>query len=85
MQNQLFTWENWDDWEDLGDGEICYYEVTSIMSIGEFRVGTIFEKAEINYEKGWVKLWVEGKKHQFELEISVKKVSESLNFCVEVK
>jgi hypothetical protein len=42
MENQLFTWDGWDD---AGVSDVQFYDVTLIVPVGEFPIGTKFPTA----------------------------------------
>lgn len=36
IEHQLFTWESWDE---LGVGDLYFYDVTFVADVGPFKVG----------------------------------------------
>ena len=73
--NQLFTWKECrgKNLEKAGY-KPTYYEVTlrkTIFSdsLGEFKVGTFFDAAEVDYDNGYLSLWKDRIEYNFRLTI----------------
>lgn len=72
MERQLFTYDRWDQ------RNMCvfaFYNVTLIAELPGLLVGAKFATAEIDYEKGALRLWDDNKMeaHEFTLMLSVRK------------
>ena len=52
MEKQLFTWENCDIRDVYNCGALLFYPVTLVVPIGEYPVGTVFESAVVDFQKG---------------------------------
>ena len=53
MERKLFTWKNWDMWDDR---VLEYLDVTLVKQIGNFPPGTHFDRALLDYEHGVLQL-----------------------------
>lgn len=72
LENQLFTWKNWDEGMDAGDMQ--FFEVELTAQVGAFPAGTKFPRAYMATSGSFVVFLDEdGKDHIFELTMTVGK------------
>lgn len=69
MEQQLFTWE---DWELLGTTTLAFSNIVLIKAIKDYPIGKQFKSAIIDYELGKLQLYstIENFK-EFDLELKV--------------
>lgn len=58
MEQQLFTWENWDDIDTLA---VMYYNVMLKVAIGPFKPGAQLESVYLDYDKSIIQVWKDNK------------------------
>ena len=56
MEKQLFDWISWDELDTVE----MFYEVTLKIDIGEYKAGTAFDYAAVDYEKGLLEFYDDG-------------------------
>lgn len=56
MEQEYFSWS---DWDELDTMVFMFYDVTLNRDIGNFKTGTKFSSAIMDYEKGKLTLWTE--------------------------
>lgn len=70
FENQIFTWENWD--EGAGPMSLQFYNVELVVPVGEFPVGTKFPNAFILGDLSILALTDDqGVEHAFALALNV--------------
>lgn len=69
LESQLFTWEYWDE---CGPGIFMFYNVSLIVDIGQFKLGTMLKTATINMKNSKLYLYdFDDKEYEFNLSLSV--------------
>lgn len=68
MEEQLFTWNDWDIVDDI---MFQFSDVCLVVPIGEHKVGTVFDFAVVDFSEGRLTLLKEGKEEVFSLKLSV--------------
>ena len=69
MEKTLFTWENWDIMDTMA---FWFYNVVLTIDIGDFKAGTKFTGAGVDYEDGTLTLQDGENEFKFNLHLSVK-------------
>jgi len=68
MEDQLFTWNDWDIVEEC---VYQFYDVTLTVPIGKHEIGTVFEYAVVDYTAATMILSRNDKSEHFALQLSV--------------
>jgi hypothetical protein len=78
IENQLFTWEKWEEVETMS---LQFYEVVLKVQIGEFPVGTAFGCAVFDCNANLLQLFDEKKRtcYEFPLVVSVGPLSQTVD------
>lgn len=69
MENDLFTYEDWDILDDAS--RLMFMTVELVCQIGQFEAGTHFDTAVIDHENGTLTLATGGVEHKFKLHYRV--------------
>jgi hypothetical protein len=69
LEQQLFLWVTWDEMDQC---DLLFYDITLLVPVGEFPVGTKFESAVWLLSQSLLCLMdQDGTEHAFELKVSV--------------
>ena len=68
MEQQLFTWEQWDI---IDTAHFQFYDCVLKVDIGNFKARQCFSVMEINYGKGELIIWEGEDEHTFKLKLQI--------------
>ena len=68
MEQQLFSWEEWDI---LDEGQYVYYKCTLKECIAEFKPGRYFDQIMMDYMEGKIVLQRDGIEYTYKLQLIV--------------
>ena len=71
VENQIF---DWDQWDDMGEGNRMFYNIVLIQLLGNFQAGTAFKQAYWCDTNSYLVLTNENEEFVFRLRITAERV-----------